>query len=207
MRLGLGRERERGDTIIEVIFAVVIFALVATSCLSIMSQGIATGERALEVTLVRQQIKAQAEALRYIHEARVAAPTSEEAATWRTLLTNYKQASASSFGGTDACALPGAAGYKPFILNARTARIWTGELKGEYDGAESLPPYSQVAYDDDNGNPTVVKAAYGIWIEAVPSSLPVAAPFVDFHIRACWPGPGMSTPMTLGTIVRLYEPA
>ena len=32
------------------------------------------------------------------------------------------------------------------------------------------------------------------------------AGYIDFHIRACWDSPGQSVPVTIGTIVRLYEP-
>lgn len=203
MRLG-ARDSERGDTIIEVIFAVVVFSLVAVSCLSIMNKGIAIGERALEVTLVRQQMKAQAEALRYIHESRVAAPSSPEAVTWNKLLATYGQANASRFGDVvGACALPSGSGYKPFILNARKAEIWATAPSIDPTAGAGYPPYSQVVYNTDSS----IKAAYGLWVEAVPSGAPVAAPFVDFHIRACWPSPGTSVPVTLGTIVRLYEPA
>jgi type II secretory pathway pseudopilin PulG len=72
MRL-IARRHERGDTIIEVLFAVTVFAMVAVGAMTIMNQGTATAQRSLEVTLVRQQIDAQAEAIRYIHQAYVSA--------------------------------------------------------------------------------------------------------------------------------------
>lgn len=205
MRLTRGAHHERGDTIIEVIFAIVIFAFVAISSLAIMNQGVATGEQALEITLVRQQVNAQAEALRYIHEAAVVNPLSSQATTWNDITTIYGHAEASKYGVDGGeCVLPPDS-YKPFILNARTAKVWKGKLKVEYDGGKSLPPYSQVVYNDKDSS--VVDAAYGMWVEAVPSSASVAKPFVDFHIRACWPAPGSSVPMTIGTIVRLYDPS
>lgn len=192
---------ERGDTIIEVVFAIVIFSFVAISCLMIMNKGVAVGEKALEITLVRQQINAQAEALRYIHEARVVTPNSEYATTWNRLTTDYGQMAASPFGvGDDGkCEIGGS---KPFVLNARTAEIWSSVPSVEPDPDLGLPPYSQVVYDDDSS----VRAAYGIWVESVPSSAAEAKKFVDFHIRACWPAPGSKVPMTIGTIVRLYDP-
>ncbi|MNH27768.1 hypothetical protein D3C79_878920 [compost metagenome] len=74
------------------------------------------------------------------------------------------------------------------------------------DGAAVLKPadtYAKVSYA-----PTL-KAA-GIWVEAIKSAgfdNPAnKSPYVDFHIRACWDGPGLNVPMTTGTIVRLYEP-
>lgn len=204
MRLTASRKIERGDTIIEVIFAIIIFSFVAISSLTIMNKGIATGEKALEITLVRQQISAQAEALRYIHEARVVTPASPHGTTWNRLVNNYGQATASSYGvsGTE-CLLPAGASYTPFILNARTAEIWSNTPSMAPSEGSGFPPYSQVVYNTDSS----VREAYGIWIEAVPSGSPVAVPFVDFHIRACWPAPGSTVPMTIGTIVRLYDPS
>lgn len=193
---------ERGDTIIEVIFAIVIFSFVAIASLAIMNKGLAVGEKALEITLVRQQINAQAEALRFIHEARVVTPASDYGTTWSEMIANYGQESASAYGvDGSTCVLPAG---NPFILNARTAEVW-GAPTIAYEGTDTTPPYPQVVYDKET--PTVVNAAYGMWIEAVPSDLPVERQFVDFHIRACWPAPGSSVPMTIGTIVRLYDPA
>ncbi len=194
---------ERGDTSVEVIFAVAIFALTAVGSLAIMNQGISTGERSLEVTLVRLQINAQADTLRYIHEAMVASPTSEQAATWKKIITTYKENNASVYGTSGAnCVLPGGGSYKPFILNTRTAQVWSSTPTIAPTGT-SNPPYPQVIYNTNSN----IKAAYGLWVEAVPSNSVATTHFVDFHIRACWPGPGSAVPMTIGTIVRLYDPA
>lgn len=211
MRLSSASRADRGDTIIEVIFAIVIFSFVAISSLAIMNQGIATGEKALEITLVRQQINAQAEALRFIHESRVVTPGSTSASVWNSLVTlqsenstGYGQASASPYGVEgSACSIPSGSNYKPFILNARTAQIWSGVPVVSADADEGQLPYPQVVYNHDDGS---VSTAYGMWIESVPSRSATQKAFVDFHIRACWDAPGSAVPMTLGTIVRLYDP-
>lgn len=205
MRLKPVERLERGDTIIEVMFAIVIFAFVAVSSLAIMNQGIATAERALEVTLVRQQMDAQAEALRYIRDSRLSAAPGA-ASEWSDLITAYGQPAASSYGVSGAaCALP-SGGYKPFILNARKAEV-SATAPTIASAGVGMPPYPQVVYNPDSS----IQRAYGLWIEAVPSGPPPSSPsdpprFIDFHIRACWDGPGSSLPMTLGTIVRLYDP-
>jgi type II secretory pathway pseudopilin PulG len=197
-----------GDTIIEVIFAIVIFAFVTISAIFIMNRGVATGERALEITLVRQQVNAQAEALRYIHAARVMNPSSDEAKVWNDIIDNRSRDEASEYGaGGKTCSDP--TGNR-FIMNARTATVWSTPPLIEQDATTNYPPYSQVVYDNSTN---AVLAAYGIWIEAVPSKRRQTTEeqqekkqFVDFHIRACWPAPGSDIPMTIGTIVRLYEP-
>lgn len=213
MWLNSGQSKERGDTIIEVMFAFAIFALVAVGSLTIMNQGIATAQRSLEITLVRAQMDAQAEAIRYVHQAYVAAykkggpaPTGT-AAEWikMTSRTAGKGAdSASPFGQVNGPVCPTATpGQRPFILNTRTAAVWSSVPASAAPANGSLPPFAQVLYNADSS----INQAYGIWVEAVPSSVSSnGTGFVDFHIRSCWSSAGSSAPVTLGTIVRLYEP-
>lgn len=208
----LRRHQERGDTIVEVLFAVVVFAMVAVSSMAIMNQGTATAERSLEITLVRQQMDAQAEAIRYIHTAYVASfqnngsAPSGAAAEWikMTSKTTGKGADgASPFGATSGGLCPATVpGQHPFILNARTATVANTIPAMSAPAGSSLPPFPQVIYNSDSS----INQAYGLWVEAVPSSTASGVGFVDFHIRACWDSPGSSAPITLGTIVRLYAP-
>jgi len=212
MRLIRGRSSQNGDTLIEVLFAVAVFAMVAVGSLAIMNQGTATAQRSLEITLVRQQIDAQAEAIRYIHTAYVAAyqnngaPVTGIAAEWIKMtskITGKGADGASVFGQTAGFTCPATVpGQRPFILNARTATVWNSSPTMSAPPGASLPPFAQVAYNSDSS----INQAYGVWIEAVPSTNADGPGFVDFHIRACWDSPGSSAPMTLGTIVRLYEP-
>lgn len=204
------RLKERGDTIIEVLFAVTVFAMVAVGSMTIMNQGTAAAQRALEISLVRQQIDAQAEAIRYIHQAYVSTyqregvPPSGTAAEWRKMTVDRAAAGASNFAELENGRCPASVpGDNPFILNARMATVSSAvpQMTPPTDG--SMPPFAQVDYNNDSS----IRQAYGIWIESIPSTTPNGQPgFVDFHIRACWDSPGSSTPMTLGTIVRLYEP-
>ncbi len=50
-------------------FAVGIFGLVAIGAIGIMNKGLYDAQKALEITMARQEIDAQAEALRFLHEA------------------------------------------------------------------------------------------------------------------------------------------
>jgi len=208
----LSRIQQRGDTLIEVLFAVAIFAMIAVGSLTIMNQGTASAQRSLEITLVRQQIDAQAEAIRYIHQAYIAAYQKHggiitgTAAQWINMTnkaTGKGADGASVFGQTTGVVCPtNAPGQKPFLLNARTATIWGTTPPMSAPAGASVPPFAQIIYNDDSS----ISTSYGLWIEAVPSSGGNGPGFVDFHIRACWESPGTVAPMTLGTIVRLYEP-
>lgn len=60
---------KRGDTIIEVMFAIAIFCLVAVISISLMNNGIASAENSLEAVTVRNELNAQAEAIRFIHSS------------------------------------------------------------------------------------------------------------------------------------------
>lgn len=208
----IARSGERGDTIIEVLFAVTIFAMIAVGSLAIMNQGTATAQRSLEVTLVRQQINAQAEVLRYIHAAYVASYQQGVTATgaageWQLIRSEYgATGGASKFGDvTSAATCPATVpGERPFIMNARLAKVApTGTVSMAPTGGASVPPFAQVLYNTDS----TIAQSYGLWIEAVPDAAANGTAYVDFHIRACWDAPGSSRPSTLGTIVRLYEPA
>lgn len=194
------RRRERGDTIIEVLFATTIFSMIAVGALSIMNQGTAMAQRALEIGLVRQQIDAQADALRYLNQSYIADFGRNGTATqiWNNVVLANAITQATSFDQTavgDKCVLP-VASQKPFALNVQ-----------KLDSTPLLTPvaeagtYARVTYD----TPSVT--AEGIWVQAVRSPvIPGKTGFYDFHIRACWQSPGQTTPMVIGTIVRLYEP-
>lgn len=69
------KSTKRGDTIIEVMFAIAVFSLVAVLSVMSMDSGINNGENALETVTVRNEINAQAEALRFIHSSYISERT------------------------------------------------------------------------------------------------------------------------------------
>ncbi len=81
---------KRGDTVIEVIIAITIFCLVAVISVTLMNNGISTAQGSLETTMARNEIDAQAEALRFIQNSFLAErelETSQQqyAALWRRI--------------------------------------------------------------------------------------------------------------------------
>lgn len=190
---------QKGDTIIEVLFAITIFSLVAVGSMSIMNQGTMTAQRSLEITLVRSEIDAQAEALRFIHESHIATPNS--LSQWSIITKNLATSKivnlASDFG---ICSSGSGGPAKPFVIDTKNGTLGNVPLT-MLAGATSV--YSQLNYSGSD-----LTSADGIWIEAVQNTAAGGTNgYIDFHIRACWYGPGQSTPMTLGTIVRLYVPS
>jgi type II secretory pathway pseudopilin PulG len=193
--------KQRGDTIIEVMLAFVVFAVLAVGAISVMNRGVASAQDSLEVTLVRSEIDAQAETLRFLHQSYIDNPTAGAgsiSAKFGNVLTYARQTDASNFGdngSVDNCteSIPG---VRPFILDPVTGNANTNV----YPMSQGGPGFAQIVTI-----PSV--QGYGLWIEAVEPSSASTLRFVDFHIRACWYSVSSDVPKTLGTIVRLYVPA
>lgn len=216
--LGGSFNYKNGDTLIEVLFAIAVFSLVAVCSLSIMNQGSATAQRSLEITLVRQQIDSQVETLHFLNESYIAAYQSGKAyadfaaspdtpaGQWAIMMSKIdnilNNTEFSPFGlDNGKCPIPDA--QKSFILNTKKA-TFVNPSNGLIKPAET---FAQVRYDSNND----IDRPEGIWLEAVHKTFDSTngqrnAAYVDFHIRACWDDPGQVAPMTLGTVVRLYEP-
>lgn len=203
------KKYSNGDTIIEVLFAVSIFSLVAVGGLSIMNKGNAITQRSLEITLVRQQIDAQAEILRFLNSSYIRAfakdvPTDYYNGTpahqWAKMKAAIPvaPADASDFGVTTNNKCPELKADS-FVFDTSNADFV------KLTNTNFLQPtsFSQIRFDPLTAS---LKSSDGLWIEAVKPTAPGDIGYIDFHIRACWLSVGQSVPMTIGTIVRLYEP-
>ncbi len=197
------RSRSRGDTVIEVLFAITVFSLIAIGGMTLMNRGAALAQQALEIGLVRQQIDSQADALRFLSAAYSNDYGNDGEATdlWKEVVENNNaEGGAERFDeivsqSTGECNIPSAANGA-FALNIK--RLDTDPI---LIPTNDTATYAKIRYD----GPSPV--AEGIWIQAVRSRTDNDRPgFYDFHIRACWYTPGQARPVTLGTIVRLYEP-
>jgi len=203
-------QQNRGDTLIEVLFATAVFSLIAVGGLAIMNQGLSASQRALEITLVRNEVDAQAETLRFLNASYIAAyqPNSSYAVNtpagqWALISANATKDSASNFSMTGAKCSSSSQDLRKnsFIINTKNGKYTALDVLN----FKSARTFSQAVYDV-NG---IITSVEGIWIEAVSSVLsgdPNQAGYIDFHIRACWDSTGQSIPATIGTIVRLYEP-
>ena len=211
--LTLFRHRlQRGDTLIEVLFAFTILSLVIIGAMSIMNQGTLASQRSLETTLVRQQIDSQATTLRFLHDAYVAAyqtnaiyPDTTPAGQWQKITNNLPATSASSFDtGSMTCPTSSMLPNGAFIVDGTQAK-YVNFTSVKMSPAAS---YARVNYDDKG----ILLGSEGIWIEGIASPRTGSdgtasnTGFIDFHINACWQNPGQGPVMTIGTIVRLYEP-
>lgn len=227
--------RQRGDTIIEVIIAVTVFSLVAVGGITLMNQGAAMAQRSLEIGLVRDQIDAQADVLRYLHTAHIASFGQDQNVAankqWK-FIADRATATAGDIqkfedvsDGTN-CKLPSVTTTQgaAFALNMqkltaspvvdptvsfnptanRDRQVPVTDVPPTMSGDYSSTTYSQLQYGGTDGKDVV---AQGIWIQAYhDAGTPTTAGYYDFYIRACWITPGQVPPVTLSTVVRLYEP-
>lgn len=210
--IGLLKKFSSGDTIIEVLIAVTVFSMVAVGGISIMNQGAATAQRSLEITLVRQEIDAQAEALRFLN-ANYVADFINGKASYVGLSNNWLELSGIADSATTVSPFGISKNEKcdtlmqsdnAFVINTKTLAVQP--IKG-FSSDDHSVTYSKINYARDGSSN--ISSIDGLWIEAIKGkeNLPsTTTDYIDFHIRACWEGIGQSTPMTIGTIVRLYEP-
>lgn len=230
---------QRGDTIVEVIFAFTIFSLVAVGGLALMNRGATIAQQSLEISLVRDQMDSQADALRYAHDAYIANyghDGADSKRVWEAIAKNTAGTTAhpySDMADDQRCILPSSANStagegKPFALDIRKldgdagsspvlnfgtipstmfVPVSDSSSAGNRDDFTSTT-YAQVRYAFSNKDPLPMAISQGIWIQAVKEPKSGNTPgYYDFHIRACWLSPGQSVPVTLGTIVRFYDPA
>ena len=172
---------QAGDTLIEVMLATAVFSAVAVGCLTVMNRGLSIAQQSLESTLVRQQIDAQAEMLRFVHNN-----SHKGDAAMAELWSNLpKKDAANEVLSVDTC--PDHFGDGEFALRSRSDSL----------GRVSTYMPAQV-YAKQEGD-----VSYGISVQLVHVT---GGSAYDAYIQACWYAPSQPRPVTIGTIVRLYAP-
>ncbi len=175
--------RQHGDTIIEVVVAITVFSLVAVGAMTIMNSGLAMAQRSLETTLVRQQIDAQAEMLRFVHSRAQEDSTGEYHDLWSSIQPVTKPQQLLNVDTCPVDKIPNSIAFAPGATGVSLA-------------TEHVEPvtYARVLEGQSQGVSVQLAKVSG-------------GRAYDAHIYACWYAPGLSRPMTTGTIVRLYDPS
>lgn len=199
----LGRRQEAGDTLVEVIFSFAVFSLVIVSSLTLMGQGIAMSQRSLEVTLVRQQIDNQVTMVRQAQESNSSAWTDLKGPNNSRVVSDIPV-----FEVPDRCpeatelAVGDAAQFLGIDSSTKVVRRYAAN-----NSANFAKPgvYSKV--DVTGADNSGVPKAYGLWLvlaRAEHTTGPTGSIAYDLHVRACWDSVGLTKPMMIGTVVRLY---
>jgi hypothetical protein len=180
----MNRSSSTGDTIVEVLVAFSVFALIAIGVFSVMNRGMGMAQNSLEVTLVREQIDSQAELLRFARDT--------DSDAWRQIKSELAINPGDSCPAADS--LPSAA----FYLNIPNGGSDVDRVATNYPSYQSPETYSQVEYGSNS-------VSRGLWVVPVAVSTTSGLAAYDMYIRACWDGVGSSRPLEIGTIVRLYD--
>ncbi len=186
---------ERGDTIVEVVLAFTIFAVAAIGTIVLINSGLAATQRNLETTLVRQQIDSQGEIIRYLRET--------NNATWQNLI-DVNNLVGTPYELTASCQEVSALGPAKafYIVPNAQADIETTTFQRIAVAASNFAKpatYAKVTYGGASAR------SEGVWIQATQADTNGPIKAYDFYIHACWESVGVNVPMTLGTIVRVYE--
>lgn len=182
----------QGDTIIELVLAFAIFSLAAVGTISLLNSGVATTQRNLETTLVREQVDTQAETIRYIKDTKDP--------LWQTLIGS----TISSPLALNASCQPVSSISQGFYVQPVINKIdptQTKFVRKSITSATYITPVTYAKIDYDTG----ATQSQGIWIQVTKAQQngPISA--YDFYIHACWNSVGLHVPMTAGTIVRIYD--
>ncbi len=185
----------KGDTLIEVTLAVGIFSMVAVAVVSVVNGSTSSAQAALETTLAREEIDAQAEALRFIQSSYInnngganASGGTKYADLWQAItsrartrdnineeILNYKPSSCAELYNNDNLSDQGA-----FIINTKELKsgttseiVLSAASENVFYPATTYPHiiYSTISeeslYDNSTSTTNPISRAEGIYIIAV----------------------------------------
>ena len=179
---------QRGDTLVEVLMAIVVLSMVIVGAITLMTRGIKASQLAVEHTQVRMEINSQMEMLRYLRDAYVTDPASTAGQRWNSL-----------FSGTPTYANTTASAYSDTVCEVSSNK--TGFYLAQTGGTVVVNQF-----DAAQQPATHAVAGRGLWIEITRSS-GISPAYVDILFKACWSGIGDSADQRSVTALRLYDPA
>ena len=195
------KEKSRGDSIIEVLIAVAIFSSIAVAALGIMNKGLEDAQSALETTIVRTEIDAQAERIRFLADS--VSSTDVYDPQWETLTNNAIE--------------PGSSEYNTFINNYKTTDANGGAVDCNTIGSNgkvinignggNLEISDASSNSSSSGTPSSTDG--GLWVVVVKSDQYGSSGepyYYDFYVNTCWVEPGSSNPTRLTTTIRVQNP-
>ncbi|HSW81233.1 MAG TPA: prepilin-type N-terminal cleavage/methylation domain-containing protein [Candidatus Saccharimonas sp.] len=178
----MGYKVQHGDTLVEVLMAIVIMSMVIVGALTIMSRGLAAAQIAVEHSEVRLSINSQIEQLRFARDSYLANPADPSGAQWKAIVI---ASNTTPITYDSSCTTT--SGKQAFYMTKNGSQV----TRNNYTPATP---------------PTVATAGTGLWVESVLSPSGISPAYVDFVIRACWPALGTSTAQQAVTAQRLYDP-
>ncbi len=213
--IGHAQGKQRGDTLIEVLIAITVLAVIVTGAMAIMNRSLVSIMNSSERTAVRAEINSQTEMLNW-------ARTMDQDGIWRSIKSvAFDGDNASEVAlASKSCRINqlDAQNHGSFYLtladnDASGVKFYTNMTKTDEvdDGSGStMPtgrnPNSRATTPVGNDNGLSSTTSSGIWIDAVYyDAVDVTVPYFDFYIKACWVPRGSLPDSQTLTIVRIYD--
>lgn len=186
----LKRTTERGDTLIEVMLAVVILSVVTLGGLAVMNKGVATAYAVLERTETRYRVSQQIELLTYIRD-RYADSVATNTGVNAYPAALWTQIRSTKAGGSTAA-------------NSTAPTVCAPNANSFYVEQNPDTTYKITNYGVSNPQTTPV-AGNGLWVEAVASPGAVEVSYIDFYVKACWEAVVGGQDEMITSTMRLYD--
>ena len=213
------RKTRRGDTLIEVTFAIGIFCVVTMTSMSLMNRSLNNAQSSLESIMARNAIDTQAEAIRFIYDSTVAQRGSGvgndenydeiwEAIESRAISPNASSDFLNNYAGSSCESLRNSLqGVRAFAIDVNNLDDGEDALKVNSNAKNELGVAATSPMLEYNNGTNNFNTARGIWVIVVDdgSSSVNLTKYFDFYIQTCWNAPGESSSTTLGTVFRLYN--
>jgi hypothetical protein len=227
------KSTRRGDTIVEVLFAVAIFGVVAIVAIQMMNRGTVIVQTAIEAQQARNEMDAQVAAINFIHNGFLAerghpVGVRQFEELWDRIIASPRSAAPPLHPPDRSCdfaMLNSPAAPDAFVINTR-ALLGRGSLG--YDATKIVrrpnttgssfivaPIYPRIVFAGTDGNLLTETAIFddvvsveGLQVFAVASANLINGQpeFFDFHVRSCWRPAGQNTDTKLSTIIRSLNP-
>lgn len=178
--------KQRGDTLVEVLMAIMVLSIIIVGSISLMARGLQIAQNALEHSETRQGVNSQLDMLRFLRDQYSTNATSADAATWKSIITSSNGAQTDYSSG----------------CNVTTAKNGTAFYLDKSSGS-----VQKVAFDATQLPATFATPGKGMWVEAAPSAAGMSPAYVDFVVRACWSPLGSGPMQQTVTAERLYDPS
>lgn len=180
-------DRERGDTLVEVLIAVAVLSAAIVGGLGIMSFGYSIANNAVERTQVQASMNSQLAMISYARDAYVRAnkqATDGGSKAWQAIMT-YVTTGAP---------------------NANTCSGATPQPSGGFyikEDIASLDNTNVTAYNGTSAT-TFAQPGAGMWVEGRRAGGSVS--YIDFYVKSCWSAIGAREDQMSRTVMRLYVP-
>ncbi len=184
---------QRGDTLVEVLVAIVVLGMVIVGAITIMTRGLAAGQQALEHSQVRQSVASQIQMLQILRDQYAANPASVNGSVWASIVSTSNE---QPIDYTNDCTVTSAKSASAFYLQNTGTQI------------------QQTLFDPTLKPVAAAQPGQGLWIETIRSHEDPSSPsnsirpgYIDFVVRACWQGVGSAVQEQTVTGTRLYDPS